>query len=318
MWRVETITGQDGHETREALFELAKNDLAAVSIPGIYSQQEVAVIVDNIVEQGVMWYPNFESRQGRIGICATEYFSKPEGKEQYFSLVAEHAAIRNRIFPGTLEPTEKMIEIFSRALDTSVAEEPSLGNADYFTGLIRAMAQESTTHFDFTLHLHLYDSSNNKVGLISYTSNHTTFSPRTTKYEPDMLDHANDVNGGRMSQIYFDIHQGLVQNLQLMKNDIVFQGNHIKLNQRLHPKLGDVFSESEYADAYDSDTITMQDLFVSFVKKSMGLKIPGRHDEHLQFLRSQKLTHKLFSSAYVLIAEDFEHPGKSNEIIIEL
>lgn len=174
------------------------------------------------------------------------------------------------------------------------------------------------SEIDFTLHLHLYDNSNTKVGLISYTSNHATYSPRTTKYERDMLDHANDINGGRMSQIYFDIHQGSIQNLQLIKNDIVFKGNHITLNQRLHPKLGDVFSENDYADAYDSDTVTMQDLFVSFVKKSIGVNIPAKHDEHLQLLRSQKLTHRLFSSAYVLIAKDFAYPGKSNQIMIEL
>lgn len=171
---------------------------------------------------------------------------------------------------------------------------------------------------DFTLHLHLYDYSNSKIGLISYSSSHTTFSPRTTKYDPNMLDHANDENGGRMSQVYFDIHQGSVQNWVITKNDVVFKGNHIELTQRLHPKLGAAYSKKEYANAYNDETITLQDLFVSFVKKSVGLQIPAEYDRHLQLLSTQRLTHRLFSSAYELIAEEYVSPGRYNKIMIDL
>lgn len=152
MWSTETISGADGNQVQDLIEQLAENAIAAVRIPNVYTDEEVGAIVGNIDRQGVSWYPNFEGKQGRIGICATEYVSKVNGKEAYFGREAESSSIRDGIFPGKLSPVKKMIGVFSHGFDTSVAEEPSLGNAKYFTGLVRAMAQESTTHFDFAPH----------------------------------------------------------------------------------------------------------------------------------------------------------------------
>lgn len=171
---------------------------------------------------------------------------------------------------------------------------------------------------DFTIHMTLFDKENNKLGLFSYTSNHTTFTSRRTKYDPEMLDHTNDKDGGRMSQIYFDIHQGALQNWLLIKNDIVFENNNIEITQRLHPKLGNSYLKEEYADAYDSQTITPKDLFVSFVKKSLRLPIPKIHDEHLQLLTTQEITHRIFSASYELIAMKHAEPNNLASIRINL
>lgn len=162
---------------------------------------------------------------------------------------------------------------------------------------------------DFTIHIQLYDSNHTKLGLFSYTCNHTTFSSRRTKYDPQMLDHANDKDGGRMSQIYFDIHQGALQNWLLIKNDVVFEGNTIEVTQRLHPELGHSYWKSEFADAYDNQTVTPKDLFVSFVKMSVGMPVPEVHDEQLQLLDSQELTHRIFSASYELLAKNYEEPN---------
>lgn len=171
---------------------------------------------------------------------------------------------------------------------------------------------------DFTIHMTLFDKNDNKLGLFSYTSNHTTFTSRRTKYDPEMLDHTNDKDGGRMSQIYFDIHQGSLQNWLLTKNDIVFEGNNIEITQRLHPELGNPYLKEEYTDAYDSQTITPKDLFVSFVKKSIGLSVPNIHDEHLQLLTTQELTHRIFSASYELIAKKYAESHALPSIRIEL
>lgn len=154
--------------------------------------------------------------------------------------------------------------------------------------------------------------------MISYTCNHTTFTPRTTKYDPDMLDHTNDKDGGRMSQIYFDIHQGSVQNWLLTKNDVVFEGNEVDITQRMHPTLGQEYNKMSYTDAYDSQTITPKDLFASFVKKSIGVTVPKKHDEHLQLLNSQELTHRIFSATYELIARQYVDPNNNQEISINI
>ena len=171
---------------------------------------------------------------------------------------------------------------------------------------------------DFTIHITLYDKQNQKIGLFSYTANHTTFTSRRTKYDPEMLDHTNDKDGGRMSQIYFDIHQGALQNWLLIKNDMVFGGNNIEITQRLHPDLGNPYLKEKFTDAYDSQTVTPKDLFVSFVKKSIRLHVPEIHDEHLQLLNTQELTHRIFSASYELIAKKYAEPQNMHSIRIEL
>ncbi len=171
---------------------------------------------------------------------------------------------------------------------------------------------------DFTIHMQLFDKSDTKLGLFSYTCNHTTFSSRRTKYDPEMLDHANDKYGGRMSQIYFDIHQGALQNWLLIKNDVVFEGNTIEVTQRLHPNLGDTYCKSAFADAYDSQTVTPKDLFVSFVKSSIGIPVPDSHDKQLQLLDTQELTHRIFSASYELLAKNHVEPNVLSSIRIPL
>jgi hypothetical protein len=133
-----------------------------------------------------------------------------------------------------------------------------------------------------------------------------------------MLDHTNDKDGGRMSQIYFDIHQGSVQNWLLTKNDVVFEGNEVDITQRMHPTLGQEYNKMSYTDAYDSQTITPKDLFASFVKKSIGVTVPKKHDEHLQLLNSQELTHRIFSATYELIARQYVDPNNNQEISINI
>jgi len=66
------------------------------------------------------------------------------------------------------------------------------------------------SELDFTFHLQLLNKDNLPIGLISCTSNHTTYTPRKVKYNPIAIDHAHDRNGGRMSQIYW-ISEGYLQ-----------------------------------------------------------------------------------------------------------
>ncbi|MDP3982980.1 MAG: 2OG-Fe(II) oxygenase [bacterium] len=151
-WKVIDVDGVTSFDAGKIIPLLASNKLAAVRIANFYSKNELDSIVQNIKKQGILWYPNFEFKQGRIGICATEYHSKINGKLAYFTLEPENSKIRNEIFTGILEPVNRMINIFSNSYKTSVAKEPNIENAQYFTGLIRAMQHESTTHFDYAPH----------------------------------------------------------------------------------------------------------------------------------------------------------------------
>lgn len=151
-WRIVNITDLTLFDVKKSINLLAEGKIAAIKISNVYSPGEVKRIVKNIQSQGIKWYPNFEFKQGRIGISATEYCSKPNGKKLYLSLEEENSIIRNTIFNNSFDPIQKMTSLFSSGFETSIARESSLGNAKYFTGLIRAMGSESTTHFDYAPH----------------------------------------------------------------------------------------------------------------------------------------------------------------------
>lgn len=148
-WELASVESQADFKPRELLPALAKNEIAAIRIANFYSKDELETITENINKQGVLWYPKFENKQGRIGICATEYYAKLNGKAAYFALEPEATRVRNSIFPSNVDHSKRLISLFSKDYDTAVATEPELNNAPYFVGLIRAMNTKSTLHFDY-------------------------------------------------------------------------------------------------------------------------------------------------------------------------
>lgn len=179
------------------------------------------------------------------------------------------------------------------------------------------------SELDFTFHLQLLNRQNLPMGLISYTSNHTTFTTRQAKYDPDILDNANNPLGGRMSHLYIDVHQGALQNWQLIKNDVVFYGNEITTIGRRHPKIGTPYKKNKYTEAYEKGTVSPQDLVINFIKYSGGLKISSNDFNLLSTIDNQKLTNRIFSKFYEEIAEEYERnvlgkEGKEVDKIIEI
>ncbi len=151
-WKVKKIESKNDFDPGILLPQLANNDIPAIQIANFYSPDVLDTIVKNIFSQGILWYQNFEYKQGRIGVCATEYYSKLNGKAAYFALEPEHSRIRENIFSTTLDPVNKLIELFSISYKTNIAREPTMGNLKYFSGIIRAMQQKSTAHFDYATH----------------------------------------------------------------------------------------------------------------------------------------------------------------------
>lgn len=127
---------------------LAGNSCCAVRVSGFLEPEHIAAIVRAIDEQGIDWYPGFTNRQGRIGICATEYHSKPDGVAQYFNLVERCDKIKTSIFKCN-DPIGRLLSMLSRTHDSAIAREHGLNEKAYFTGLIRAMKTESTLHYDY-------------------------------------------------------------------------------------------------------------------------------------------------------------------------
>lgn len=164
----------------------------------------------------------------------------------------------------------------------------------------------NSCELDFTFHLQLLNGQNHPIGLISFTSNHTTYSPRQVKFNPNSIDPAHDQQGGRMSQLYIDIHQGALQNWQLIKNDVVFFGNEITTIGRIHPKIGNSHKKRKYSEAYEKGTISPQDLLINFILYSANKKLPQKTINLLTTIDNQRLTNKIFSKSYELIAFDYE------------
>ncbi|MCL5113227.1 MAG: hypothetical protein M1554_01970 [Patescibacteria group bacterium] len=48
------------------------------------------------------------------------------------------------------------------------------------------------------------------------------------------------------------------------------------------------------------------------------MQVLEEHGEYLQLLDNQKLTHRIFSATYELIAQDYVSPGNGKEITIDL
>lgn len=90
-WDVIEVDNPLSFNASDLLPRLVADKSAAIKISNFYSKNETDEIVRNIKGQEIAWYPNFEYKQGRIGICATEYHSKTNGKSAYFLLEPEHS-----------------------------------------------------------------------------------------------------------------------------------------------------------------------------------------------------------------------------------
>lgn len=165
---------------------------------------------------------------------------------------------------------------------------------------------------DFSLHYTFYDENNLPVADVNYIYASTSFSPRKAKYSEDILDHANSKGGGRMSQIFMDIHQGVMQNWQLIKNDEVFDGNEIEVTHRMHPEIGAKSERLVYGDAYE-EKINPMSLVEDFLLSTADER---SSNQELQDIHSQQLSQRLFSLSYQKIADEFE--GNTDELVFNI
>lgn len=170
---------------------------------------------------------------------------------------------------------------------------------------------------DFTFCFTLYDIDGRAVGRIMYSNSHATFSPRLAKYDPQVLDHANQHDGGRMSQVLIDLHQGALQNWLAIKNDVVFDENVIELTQRQHPALGHPYHHKVYSKAYETDTLTPTHLTEYFIKKTLG-RSTAEEINQVPDINSQMLSERIFSACYEQIANLYGNPTRYSEVIIPI
>jgi len=173
------------------------------------------------------------------------------------------------------------------------------------------------SELDYMFTLKLLDDNNNQVGMATFNCNHTSFCPRQVKYKPGVLEPANYKHGGRISHSYFDIHQGALQNWQIIKNDIVFEGNNITIVGRQHPSIGVKLIKKVYKNAYNTSTLTPADLIESFVRYTKGEILSKKRMELLSSFDNQDLTNMIFCKFYEKIAEDYYNKTHRKKVSVD-
>jgi len=155
---------------------------------------------------------------------------------------------------------------------------------------------------DSSFTIEMLDSNQAVIGHINFVFCHTTFTSRTRTIEVGD-DHANYPNGGRMSHIYLDVQQGSLQSWQLEKNDIVFQGNTIRLSGRVHPYYGrpQIYSKV-YEAAYENTERPLSILLEDVLSMTDNTHPTVNSNQYIKDIKSETLNMRLFSTFYELLA----------------
>lgn len=191
----------------------------------------------------------------------------------------------------TYQPLMQLLE--QEAVDEPVDLPPEVVNAE----------------LDFTVHLTLYDAQGQQLGLAVYASNHTSATPRLALYDPATPDPANQRLGGRMQQIFIDVHQGALQNYVLRRDDVVFlEKKRTEVVRRLHPRLGTSYEKLVFADEDHEAGMRPVDVFRSCVQRLRGAAVPAAHEHNLHVWMTERLTYQLFACTYEKMAERFGSP----------
>ncbi|SDX94973.1 hypothetical protein SAMN05421504_10415 [Amycolatopsis xylanica] len=170
---------------------------------------------------------------------------------------------------------------------------------------------------DFVFHAELLDEDDTKLGLISYSCFNNTYSHRTTGLsEIDSVDLVPFREKGRMSQFVMDINQGNLQHLVMRKNDVVGEDYEIEIQRRRNPRISDEPRRDwNFANAHAGSQVTPQDLTRGFVHLAAKQEVAPEIRRQMSFLHEQRLSHRLFSGCYQLIAQDFADSTPARRLI---
>lgn len=259
-----------------------------------------------VVNGGIHKYPAEYSKGGAhghldgIGTLSHSSYHYIDVIAWYLSVAPGKISTIEILTPYVLRVNDYLkTESFSSLRDILEESNTDLGSYNH------TPPQVLKSELDFSFLLVLRDKNNDKIGMISYIVNYSTYAPRTVTFNPNVTEYAHHKNGGRMSSVYFDIHQGPLQQWQIIKNDEVAKGHTIEIKHQLHPALGEKQETSVYSDAYEANTLTSKDLFKWFIRACGGLSVPKEMDNLLSTIETQNLTNRLYTLMYEKIAEEY-------------
>lgn len=168
------------------------------------------------------------------------------------------------------------------------------------------------SEMDCLINLTLYGKKNEKAGNCIISFNNSTFTPRLSAYNPNILNPDN--NGARMHQLYFAVNQGPVQNWIIRQDHVFGKNNKASFIERKHPLIGSEYQETNFEGdsefKYLGDEQFIENIFMHLLEDKSC-------DKSMIFdLESQKTSIDIFGAIYESISKDFK--GKKNNIEINL
>lgn len=143
---------------------LLNNQIPAIRIPGFASEEECAMLLKAIEENGFQHYENTIPPIGRIGITQFEFRElSGEGKRPYFDRAKESITVRDELCKRSFNYLQRVIDALAavRTAPVGIANEGG-PFGEYFAGLVRQINKCALIHSDFAC----FDAPDWKIGRI--------------------------------------------------------------------------------------------------------------------------------------------------------
>ncbi len=130
-----------------SLNQLLNNQISYIRIPGFVNAAERALLVKSIDEQAFGFYENVEPKIDRIGCTVFEFFRAE--LDSYFDESERQIAIRDKIFSGSVDVLNAIINMIATNAGMKVGVAHSESGKPYYAGLMRKIEQGTELHIDF-------------------------------------------------------------------------------------------------------------------------------------------------------------------------
>jgi len=133
--------------TRRSFAALLDGQIPFIRIPDFASRVECEALVASAMQEGFGPYRGVEPIIDRIGNTVFEYNSI--SRHEYFERNIELNRTQQRMFDGSFNPLERIIELLERQLKRRTSVAKNKAGEPYYAGLVRRIEQGTLLHVDF-------------------------------------------------------------------------------------------------------------------------------------------------------------------------
>lgn len=162
--------------------------------------------------------------------------------------------------------------------------------------------------FDFNVNFTLLDQESSPCGFMQIVNCYSGFCHRELAYYDEITCPQSYLESGRMKQSLFDLHQGSIQHLRLIRDNKWGDPYHSHLIRRTHQRLG--IAEGKLEQAYEDEPDQKSDQYIELIQMILlqwsGKELLPEEKRSLSGFFNQSLSFETFGKIYELIAEDSE------------